>query len=92
LPSFNNTGIKIKLLNALYNGRHCVVNPQMIEGVSLAEVCHVLDGAAAFSERISLLYHQAFTADEKEFRQKTLQKEFCNNENAKRIIRKIWNE
>jgi hypothetical protein len=24
LPSFNTTGIKIKLVNALYNGRHCV--------------------------------------------------------------------
>ena len=26
LPSFNNTGIQIKLLNALFNGRHCLVN------------------------------------------------------------------
>ena len=25
LPSFNNTGVKLKLLNALYNGRHCLV-------------------------------------------------------------------
>ena len=26
LPSFNTTGIKIKLLNALFNGRYCLAN------------------------------------------------------------------
>jgi hypothetical protein len=26
LPSFNATGVKLKLINALYNGRHCIVN------------------------------------------------------------------
>ena len=31
LPSFNVTGIKIKLMNALYNGRHCITNDAAIE-------------------------------------------------------------
>ena len=35
LPSFNNTGIKLKLLNALYSGRHCLVNKAGVEGPGL---------------------------------------------------------
>ena len=26
LPSYTHTGIKIKLVNAIFNGRHCLVN------------------------------------------------------------------
>src|ERR1044072_8507006 len=62
LPSFNNTGIKIKLLNALYNGRHCLVNDAMVSGTVLKELCHVVKGASEFQERIQLLYHQPFTS------------------------------
>src|SRR5690606_4744798 len=35
LPSFNRTGIKLKLLNALFNGRHCVVNEATAEQTGL---------------------------------------------------------
>jgi hypothetical protein len=90
LPSFNNTGIKIKLLNALYNGRHCVVNDEMVSGTVLKEMCHVVNSAGEFKERIQLLYPQPFTADEKKFRKKLLQAEFSNEANAKQIIQWIW--
>ncbi|MBV9963008.1 MAG: glycosyltransferase, partial [Parafilimonas sp.] len=82
LPSFNNTGIKIKLLNALYNGRHCVVNNAMVTGTALKELCHVVNDGSEFVERIQLLYHQPFTLDEKNFRKKTLTAEFSNTDNA----------
>ena len=45
LPSFNNTGIKIKLLNALFNGRHCVVNNPMVGGTQLGPLCHIVNTA-----------------------------------------------
>ena len=41
LPSFNKTGIKLKLINALYNGRHCVVNDEAVEGSGLEDACHI---------------------------------------------------
>lgn len=90
LPSFNNTGIKIKLLNALYNGRHCIVNEAMLAAASLKEVCHVAATAADFEERIRLLYHQPFTANEKDFRKKVLEREFSNEINAKQMVKWIW--
>jgi hypothetical protein len=90
LPSFNNTGIKIKLLNALFNGRHCVANTAMVAETSVKNLCHVVDTANEFKERIQLLYHQPFTAAEKKFRKNFLQAEFSNEDNAKQIVKWIW--
>lgn len=90
LPSFNNTGIKIKLLNALFNGRHCVVNDAMIAGTSFKDMCHVVNDAGEFSERIQLLYHQPFTAEEKNYRKQLLLNEFDNKANAKQMVQWIW--
>jgi len=79
-------------LNALYNGRHCVVNDNMITGTSLKDICHVVNGADEFKERIQLLYHQPFSKEEKLYRQKILHTEFSNEKNAKQIVEWIWNE
>ena len=92
LPSFNNTGIKIKLLNALYNGKHCVVNDAMVTASALKELCHVVNSAGEFIERIQLLYHQPFTLDEKNFRKELLQNEFSNVENAKKIVEWVFDK
>jgi hypothetical protein len=92
LPSFNNTGIKIKLLNALFNGRHCVVNDAMIEGTHLEAMCHIVNDAGEFRERIQLLYHQPFTADERNYRKQTLMKAFNNSANAAQLVKWIWGE
>ena len=89
LPSFNNTGIKIKLLNALFNGRHCVVNEPMVKGTSLESLCHVVHTADEFKERLSMLYHQKFTAEEKAFRQQNLYAAFSNEANAKQMVKWI---
>ena len=34
------TGLKLKLLNVLFCGRHVIVNPAMVCGTELAQVCH----------------------------------------------------
>jgi glycosyltransferase involved in cell wall biosynthesis len=90
LPSFNNTGIKIKLLNALFNGRYCVVNNQMIAGTTIDKLCHVINTAEEFKERLSMLYHQRFTIAEKQFRKQNLCSIFSNEENAKQMVKWIW--
>ncbi|HMP94933.1 MAG TPA: glycosyltransferase family 4 protein, partial [Phnomibacter sp.] len=41
LPSFNNTGIKLKLINALYLGKHCLLNSAGVEGTGLESCCHI---------------------------------------------------
>ena len=36
------SGVKLKLLNALYNGHHCLVNEKMVAGSGLDELCQIL--------------------------------------------------
>src|SRR6185312_13804453 len=45
LPSFNRTGIKIKLLNALFNGRFVITNSAAVEETRLNILCEVANNA-----------------------------------------------
>ena len=90
LPSFNNTGIKLKLLNALFNGRHCLVNTAGVDGSGLENVCHIANDATSFKKSIEILYQQPFTEQEKEQRQGLLQTLYNNEENAKQLITFLW--
>ena len=92
LPSFNNTGIKLKLLNALFNGRHCLVNQAAIEGSGLQNYCHIATDARSFKDKISALYQQDFTEQEIQQRQGLLQSEYNNETNARKLIDFIWGE
>lgn len=90
LPSFHSTGVKLKLLNALFNGRHCVVNEQAIQASGLEPGCHIAADAAGFRQLIAQLYKQPFTADEVRSRQKLLLEQFDNGKNTEKLIRWIW--
>lgn len=90
LPSFNQTGIKLKLLNALFNGRHCVVNEAAIAETGLEAACHIGDSAQAFQEIIMQLYRHVFGEEEIRLRQKLLCGTFNNERNAERLIEMIF--
>ncbi len=64
LPSFQSTGIKLKLLAALFSGRHCLVNSPMVEGTGLESYCHIAQDAAAFREKTNWLFTQNFDIKE----------------------------
>ncbi len=90
LPSFSSSGIKLKLLNALYNGRHCVVNNDTVSGSRLDELCHIANDAGAMRNIIEQLYHQPFTTAEIDVRKKMLLGMFNNEANAKQQVQWIW--
>jgi glycosyltransferase involved in cell wall biosynthesis len=92
LPSYTTTGMKIKLLNALFNGRHCVVNDATVAGSGLESACHTGTTANAFRDIIAQLYHQPFTPDEIELRKRLLNGVFDNKINARKLIQQIWGE
>lgn len=92
IPSFNHTGIKLKLINALYNGRHCVVNSATTEGTKLEAACHIASDANSFKKVIEELYHQPFSIENINLRHRLLDTMFNNETNAKRLIDVIWNE
>jgi hypothetical protein len=86
LPSFNNTGIKLKIINALYTGRHCLVNPAAQEGAGIEEVCHVAADAHAFKEKAAELYEEIYNAADIARRQDLLNNRYCNEKTAIQLI------
>lgn len=90
LPSYIKTGIKIKLVHALFHGRHVVVNPATVDGSNLESACYVAKSAQAFADTVAQLYHQPFTNEELELRRKLLGSHFNNQNNAQKMVKWIW--
>lgn len=90
IPSYNSTGIKLKLINALFNGRHCLVNEQTVKGTNLEKVCHVATKSDVFKSKITLLYDQPFSQEDSNSRRLLLDNMFNNEVNAKQVVKWIW--
>ncbi len=77
------TGVKLKLFNALYEGRFCLVNSAMVYGTELAEACVVADSPVAMRSALDRLMETEFTEMELTRRKKILEKteRFCGLEN-----------
>jgi glycosyl transferase family 1 len=90
VPSFNCTGVKLKLLNALYNGRHCIVNPDAVEGSALAGACHVAKCAGDIREMLGELHAQPFTAADISVRSRMLEAQYDEKANLQKLMSAIW--
>jgi glycosyltransferase involved in cell wall biosynthesis len=90
LPSFNNTGVKLKLLNALFNGRHCLVNMAGVAGSGLENYCTIAEDAASFQQKTEELYALPFTALETAQRQHLLKTIYNNEVNARKLMTFLW--
>lgn len=55
------TGLKLKLLNVLYRGRHVIANNEMLSGTSLAGACKVVNSPSEYIEALRSLMTQEFT-------------------------------
>ena len=90
LPTFQPTGIKLKLLAALYNGRHCLVNAPMVKDTGLEHFCTQADTAAHM--RSSMLHLMKVPFGEKEIeRRKELQEgRFSNAHNAEKLLQLLF--
>ena len=55
LPTFQNTGIKHKLLNCLANGGYCLANSPMVEGTGLEHLCELANTPSEWVQKIKLL-------------------------------------
>jgi hypothetical protein len=83
------TGLKLKLLNALYNGRFCLVNSDMVKGTSLDTLCVVADEPKQMIAEIKRLMEEDFTEDDIEKRDAQMRQLYDNEENALKIVEAI---
>lgn len=89
LAGLSTHGMKIKLLNALFAGRHCVVNSNMVSGTRLGPACMVEDSAAGIIRIIDQLMSQPFTGDMADQRRLILEP-YSNTLNATKLINLIF--
>ncbi|MDQ2720023.1 MAG: glycosyltransferase [Bacteroidota bacterium] len=86
LPSFNNTGIKIKLLNALFNGRFIITNGAALEGTGFETLCEVAESPSDFKKIITQLLPLPFTEAQIKKRSSVLNGLYNNEKNAMQLI------
>jgi hypothetical protein len=90
LPTFQATGVKLKLINSLYIGRHCLVNPKMIEPTpNLEELCVICDSPDHFITKIREYMEKPFNREMAQKRQDILSKILNNRVNAKLIFEEM---
>ncbi len=86
LPTFQATGIKLKLLAALFNGRHCIVNSPMVANTGLESLCAIKDSASEITAEINRLYTLPFDIQQKKLREHILLENFSNTKNIQKLI------
>ena len=90
LVTFQATGLKLKLLNTLYNGRSCLVNDKMLNGTGLEELCETGNTPQALRQKLSTLFPSEFDQSQIEKRKNVLSKNFSNGHNADKLIKLVF--
>ena len=85
LPTFQATGLKLKLLISLFSSRFVVANNLMVDNTGLETLCEKANTAAEFMAKIDEIATWEFSSKVKEQRTEKL-KAFSNQENAKQLI------
>jgi hypothetical protein len=86
LVSFQGAGIKLKLLNALFRGRFCIVNDEMVSGMDLKSLCYVRNSPSAIRQTVEALINAPFEQSKIEERRAILETQFSNIENARKLV------
>ncbi|HHN47969.1 MAG TPA: glycosyltransferase family 1 protein [Bacteroidales bacterium] len=92
LVTFQGTGLKLKLLNTLYNGRHVIVNKTILNGTGLDALCTVRETAEEISKSVAELFDKKFDTAELQRRSNLLNSNYSNKVNAERLIEYIFGE
>ena len=87
LPTFQNTGFKLKLIHALTKGYgHCVANTPMLSDPALKRVCQVADSPQEWAEAIDRCADTQPTPSERAERLDFLHRAYNNKRNAEKIV------
>lgn len=75
------TGLKLKLLNTLFNGRFCLVNDKMVEGLNINGLCYVVNDLNSIRFAVQELMPRPFDTHQVERRKRNMKK-FYNIDEA----------
>lgn len=91
LVTFQATGLKLKLLNTLYNGRFCLVNDEMIRGTALDALCETGNSPGEIKTKLNKLSGKEFILEEAALRADLLKEKYDNQVNGGRLIDLVYN-
>lgn len=86
LPTFQSTGIKLKLINVLFQGRFVIANKEMINETGLESLCIAANSPEEWIEAIQQTVDVSFGQQEIIKRKMLLTEGFSNLRNAKKLI------
>jgi hypothetical protein len=84
LITFQKTGIKLKLLNALYQGKFIIANTKMIADTGLENLCELANTKEQILQKTAFLFSRDFSKTEIEKRKEQL-KLFSPSQSAQKI-------
>ena len=86
LITFQSTGLKLKLLNALYNGNFVVANNKMVQGTGLETLCYVADTADEMKRQVQILINTDYHFHKEENDPNILLENYDNKKNASKLL------
>jgi hypothetical protein len=89
LPTFQPTGIKLKLLSALYKGRFCIVNNEMVSNTGLESTCNIANSPQEWKKQVNTIFSKEISVADIENRKSILKAQFDNLANARLIYDNI---
>lgn len=87
--TFQATGLKLKLLNTLYNGRFALVNDKMLSGSALDSLCVIANDAPSIKKQIKSLIKKPFSEKAIKLRKEKLELLYHNGNNIDKLIELI---
>lgn len=86
LPTFQETGIKLKLINVLYKGRFCIVNSKMVKNTGLSSLCILAENEKDFLEQLKNCFETEFEEQEIHKRAKMLYEYFSTDKSVQILL------
>lgn len=89
LPTFQKTGIKLKLLNTLHQGRFVIANDLMVQDTGLETLCTIANTKDEILENVKILMEKEFLNSDRIKRFEIL-KSFSPETSSKKIVKLIF--
>lgn len=88
--SFQQSGTKLKLVNALYNSRHCLINDNIVDDPRVTSICNIANSKVDFENKINYLIKKPYTIEDYNIRKKVLLEVYDDNLNAIKLSEMIF--
>lgn len=89
LMSFQKSGTKLKIINALHRSRFCLINENMVDDQRILKLCELATTEEQFIDAINQLKSKPYL--DNEIRKNILNQVYNDADNAKKIANVIWN-